>query len=947
MLERTSSLLIGRDAELERLVGLLDSPSSQALALLGEAGIGKTSLLSRFVEQAREKKVNVLSVVGDQSETHLAFAGLHQLLGPILSSAGSPVADLTPPHRNALLAAFGLAQEFTAPDRLLIGIATVTLLIKVAERSPLLLVVDDTQWLDYNSRDVLAFVGRRLRNERIVMVVSTREQTPPSPFGHDVAHLRLEPLTETDANRLLDAQTHPPRGLARSTVLAQAQGNPMALVELTRAIATDRTWGGYRLEDPLPLSERLERLFSERVSALPQACRTALLFAAAAGPSELSEAGSAGLPGLEAQIWQPAENAGLITVSGAGVAFSHPLVRSAVYHAASFADRADAHRRLAGVLTRQPDRRAWHLAKATLHPDESVALLLEETAAEALRRGGCVSAALAMERAAELSPDPEGRARRLVIAADYATTTGQATWVRDLATRASAATSDPTLRAQANRAIGWALAWTKHQAEALRTLVTLGEETAAWAPLIAWSTLGPAASVAYHLGAPAGRTAVRQVVDRLSPREAAIHPGAPDWADAVRLFTHTATSPYQGRAAALADIRRITERGLDILGLSTAGPAAWVLDESDLAVRILRVARERLRKPGIQGASGAMVIGLSEARERLHKSGVQGASGAMMMGLAWACLDTARWDEALDACAEASELAAAYGMEIVTAGISLTAATLAALRGDTLRARDLVATAVAAVDPGDVPFIAARERRVTGLIALVEGRFEAACTILRQVLGDDGVPLHYHASYFALVDFASAAVRTDQVDECRAIVEHAVSQVDGDMSPRLEQLVAHARALLSGRDQAEEHYTRALADPAGEQWPFERASLRLDYAEWLRRRRRINEAKPLLISAVEVFRRIGAKPYVQRAETELRASGVTLPGTAASDGLAQLTPQQREIVRLAAQGLTNREIAERLSLSPRTVGSHLYRSFPLLGVTARHQIRDVLGSGAG
>ncbi|MFC0554527.1 AAA family ATPase [Planotetraspora thailandica] len=911
--------LIGREDELHRLMGLIDAPSGQALALLGDAGMGKTSLLARLVDEAGKKDVRVLSAVANESETQLAFAGLHQLLHPVLSSPDSPLDELAAPHRNALLAAFGLVEEFAVPDRLLIGIATVTLLLKVAERSPLLLVIDDIQWLDYNSRDVISFAWRRFRNEPIAIAFSARGQTPPRPFGEDVGKLRLEPLTQTHANLLLDVQPHRPGGLTRSTVLAHAQGNPMALVELSKATATEM-WTGRRLDDPLPLSDRLEQLFSARVSTLPETCRTALLYAAVAGPSELLEAASAGLPGLDPQVWRPAEDAGLVSVTGAGVAFSHPLMRSAVYQAAPFADRAEAHRRLAAVLTHRLDRRAWHLARATLHPDEDVALLLVETAAEALRRGGCVAAALAMERAAELSPSSEDRARRLLFAADYATVTGQAAWVQDLATRASACTADPVLHAKADREIGWALAWTKRQAEALRVLVRLGEETAAEEPLIAWSALGPAATVAYHLGAPAGRAAVRRLVNRLSQQD---DPGRPHGKElaygAIRLLARAAIDPFRERPQALAELRRITEHRLDIPASSTAGSVAWVLDQSDVAVRVLREAREMLRKPGVQGASGAVV-----------------------MGLAWACLDTGRWDEALDASQEASELARAFGMEIVTAEVSLVAATLAALRGDVARARELTATAVSAMDPIDSPVIAARERRAEGLIALVEGHFETAYSLLRQVFDADGAPHHYHASYFALADFATAAARTGKADEGRAVVEHAAGRIDGDVSPRLRQLLAHARALTSPPEEAEEHYAGALADPAGDEWPFERASLRLDYAEWLRRRRRINESKPVLVTALEVFRRLGAEPYVQRAEAELRASGVAVTGPMDLNRLTELTPQQREIVRLAAEGLTNRQIGERLSISPRTVSSHLYRSFPVLGVTDRHQIRDAI-----
>jgi DNA-binding CsgD family transcriptional regulator len=261
----------------------------------------------------------------------------------------------------------------------------------------------------------------------------------------------------------------------------------------------------------------------------------------------------------------------------------------------------------------------------------------------------------------------------------------------------------------------------------------------------------------------------------------------------------------------------------------------------------------------------------------------------------------------------------------------------------TAAARRHAGRALATVDPAECGLVAARARRALGVAALADGSYLQAFTQLRQLFSDDGTPLHNYASYLGVADLAAAAVRADRQMEGQDILERALSPLGGIASPRLEQLTARARGILADPARSEAHFGTALADPAGDQWPFERAQLRLDYGEWLRRRRRINDAKPVLTDALETFQRLGARSWAQRAQAELRASGVAVTGAPAEpDALGELTPQQRQIVRLASDGLTDREIADRLFLSPRTVSSHLYRSFPKLGVASRHQLRDVI-----
>ena len=429
--------IIGREGGLARLRGLVDPvpEAGQVLVVIGEAGMGKTVLLADTAGRARSAGMRVLPVTGRESESKLAFAGLHQLLRPVLPSA----AGLPGRQAQALLGALGLTADRVAPDPLLTGVAVLTLLSDLSGRSPVLVVADDAHWLDRSTLDTLAFAGTRLDVDRVVLLLGARGQAPPPGFDRGFPELHLEPLSTADASRLLDGQPRPPQGRARAQVLAQAAGNPMALIELAKVIAADPAASRRWAAEPLPLTDRLSAVITARFAALPGPAQAALLLAAVADGPELSAAASRG-GGPDAQAFAPAEQAGLVTIDRAGLQFSHPLVRSAIYHSAPFAQRAAAHRQLAGALHDQPDRRAWHLAAAALNPDEHVASLLEATAAQAQQRGGAAAAALALERAAELSPDPAGQARRLVAAASAAVPTGQADWVQELATRALAVT---------------------------------------------------------------------------------------------------------------------------------------------------------------------------------------------------------------------------------------------------------------------------------------------------------------------------------------------------------------------------------------------------------------------------------------------------------------------------------------------------------------------------
>ncbi|MEU5484669.1 AAA family ATPase [Streptomyces mirabilis] len=912
---RKDTNVIGRREELSLLRELITPPhkESHVLLLLGDPGLGKTILLAEAAREAKAAGMRVLATTGRESEQDLAFAGLHQLLRPVLDR----VACLPTRQAEALRGAFGLSDDPAPPDALLTGIAVLTLLSELSDEQPLLVTADDTQWLDRASLDALAFAARRLESEQLVLLAGARGNVPPAGFERDLPQLLLRPLTRPDAGLLLDAQPRPPHGRLREQVLTQAVGNPLALIELSRVIATDPDAGRRWTAEPLPLTGQLTALMAAQYATLPPAARSALLLAAAADSPDPTTA----IPGLSADALAPAEAAGLIRLDTPGPRFVHPLTRSAVYHAAPFAERAAAHRQVADALRDQPDRHAWHLAAAALEPDEHLAALLVDSAAQAQRRGGAAAAARALERAAELSPGEPDKARRLLAAAELALSAGQADWVRELAGKVLTLTSDPDLRIAARLDIGWSLLWSNRNADAFDTLLSVAAEASPRLPAIAWQATWMAATVAHQTGLPEVCAKARAALDLLDSRDGP-PATAEDWpagrADEYRIWIRACTDPFGERADIVPRLRRTAGGSLSDPG--TFGAAAWVLDETELAVRVLREALSRLRAPGVRGASGGVLSALE-----------------------WACVDSGRWDDALAAAREAGDIAAAYKMETVAGSADLTTAIVAAMRGEHDQVAPLLARVRAAVDTSEYRGFATRIWQTAGLAALAQGNYVTAYAQLSRLFAADGTPLHHHFSYLAVADLAAAAVRAERHLEARTLLERALARVDPAPGPRLAQLTARARGLLAEPDSAEAHLAAPLADPTGDTWPFERAQLQLDYGEWLRRQRRINDAKPILVTALETFRRLGAAPWTRRAESELRACGVTVQAPQGAPGaLDGLTAQQREIVILAGHGLTNGEIADRLFLSPRTVASHLYRSYPRLGIAGRRQLRDII-----
>lgn len=883
--------------------------AGRALVLLGDAGIGKTTLLEAAAGRAQAYGWRVLRAEGSERETGLAFAGLHQLLKPVLDG----VRGLPHRQRAALLSAFGVDDDATVPEQLLIGAAVLTLLSDLGEERPLLAVVDDAQWIDRGSLDALAYAARRLDTAPIVLLVGARGQAAPAGFDRGLAALTIGPLAHDAANRLLDRQPRPLAGQARRRVIGQAAGNPLALVELAKTVADDEEDGQGWTAEALPLSQRLEGIFAAHLADLPATTRRLLLLAAADDGGDLASVLAAadvmqpaGPGGAHVADWLPAEEAGLVRLDNERVRFRHPLVRSGVYHAAPFTVRREAHLALAEALHDEPDRRAWHLAAACVHTDEMAAAALEATADRARRRGGYAAAARALERAAQLSPLPADQARRLAFAADAAAFTGQVDWVLELAAKAAERAEEPQVRAIAAHSTGWALAQTTRHHAALSVLLNTGSLSAEYAGV----ALVNAALVAYHAGDEGYRRDVLDGISRLG-----LPPDSP-W----RIWVVAAMDPFRSRKELVAALAGAAGVG-DSLQLGALGAAAWTLDETALAVDLLVAAVDGRR------AEGAL-----------------GGSGSAQLCLGWAYADQGRFGEAHMAAVAAAAIAAEGRLELVSAGTHALEAELCGLRGDTAGARERAAAALAMVDPQESRAIAVRARHAVGVAAAAEGNHELAYEQFRMLFTADGAPVHFHASGYGLADLAAAAARTGRRDQARQVVDRVAGDLHGAVSGRLALLIDRGRALLAHPDRAEHHFTQALADPTGRRWPFERAQTEMEYAQWLRRqRRRAAEVRPILLAALETFRRLGARAWEDLAHAEMRASGISTAPTE-PDAFAELTPQQQQIVRLAAQGLTNREIAERLFVSPRTVATHLYRSFPKLGITARAQLRDTLPS---
>jgi DNA-binding CsgD family transcriptional regulator len=908
--------LVGREREVAVLDDLVDGVGERGgtLVVRGEAGIGKSALLAAASTRAREHGMTVLTTGGVQSEARLPFAGLHQLLRPILAGAKRlPVGQ-----RIALLAAFGMA-EVAAPDLFLIALAALELLADTAARAPLLLIVEDAQWLDHPTGDVLAFVARRLESEPIVLLAAVREGYVSALGEAGLPELGLEGLAAAPAGALLAANAPALAPQVRARLLGEAAGNPLALMELPVALPSDQLGGG-ALPEWLPLTARLERAFAARVSELPAMTRWLLLVAAVDHDGALGEvlAAAAVLDRADAaeelEALTPAVDAGLVEVDELGLRFRHPLVRSAIHQAASFPERHAAHAALAQVLADQPDRRAWHRAASSLGPDEEVAAELEALAARAQHRGALGVAAAALERAARLSADPARQGSRLLRAAELAFELGRRDQVVGLLQEA-----EPLQLAAVERG---RMLWIREMIDLsslgdpanLRSVVEAATRVAAHGDQeLAVNLLWLAAQRCFW--ADPGKEARERVIATAERLHA-------DDGDPRLLAIFAYVAPVErGRVIIDRLSRSASDGGGDPEAARLLGTAALVVGAFDLAAGFLAAASAGLRAQGRLG----------------HLAWLRTLQ-------AWAAVYLADWNVAIPAAQEAGQLATETDQPLWVASAQVVKAMLAGLRGDREVADAHAAQAEQVVPPIGARFLPATAQLARGVTALGVGRHGDAYEHLRRVFDPADPAYHPFIRCWAIGDLAEAAVHSGHRAAARAVLQELEPLAAQTPSSWFQTGMRYARPLLADDHDAEPLFQAAL-DADLTRWPVARARLQLAYGAWLRRQRRVAESRAPLRAAREAFDVLGVFPWGERARQELRAAGEA-SRRRAPEAWDQLTPQELQIAQLAANGLSNREIGQQLYLSHRTVGTHLYRVFPKLGITSRAQLPATLDGSA-
>jgi DNA-binding CsgD family transcriptional regulator len=907
-----SAGLKGRRRERETLQELIDAVrrgESRTLVVRGEPGAGKTALLGYIVERAADCRV--ARATGVQSEMELAFAGLHQLLAPMLDH----LERVQLPQRDALRTAFGLSPG-PAPDRFLVGLAVLSLLSDVGEEQPLLCLVDDAQWLDRASAQILAFVARRLQAESVGLVFAARA---PSAELAGLPQLALEGLPQDDAGALLDSVLSAPLDArVRDQVLSETRGNPLALLEVARALTPAELAGGFALPGAVPLAGGIEERFRRRLDALPPQTRLLLQLAAADPVGEpLLVWDAAERLGIDPQAATPAAEAGLLEF-GARVRFRHPLVRSAAYHSAAPEVRRAVHAALAQATDPKldPDRRAWHRAQAAAGPDEQVAEELERSAGRAQARGGLAAAAAFLERAAMLTPIPARRAQRLLAAAAAKRDAGALDAALELLVAVEVGALDELQRARVDLLGGQIALEQRRAADAGRLLVSAARRLEPLDAGLARETYLEAlgAAIANDLDVPGGTLEILGAA-----RAAPAGPSPPRAVDvlldalAARLTDgFAAAAPILSRALALLlDVEPSDEQGGRWLFLAGGRAGAivalelWDAESSRaLATRQAQLARN----------SGALV-NLQFALSFL-------ARGHLLAGELAATEQMIEEDHVI---AEVSGNPPLRSAEIA----------LAAWRGHEAAVSQLIE---AASREGAARWRStssyARSVLFNGLGRHDLAREAAWESFLRDSIGQGPLLVP------ELIEAAARTGETAQVKTALAWLSERTGAISSEWALGLE---ARARALQSEGHQAERSYHDSIVHLAHTRARVELARSHLLYGEWLRRQRRRVDARQHLSTAHDMLESMGVEAFAERARRELSATGASVRKRT-PDTRDELTPQEGQIARLAREGLSNPEIGTRLFISPRTVQYHLRKVFAKLGISSRAQLEGVLPS---
>ncbi|MGC5013749.1 helix-turn-helix transcriptional regulator [Streptosporangium sp. DT93] len=898
-------------AVIDRLLADARRRRSGALVVRGEAGIGKSALLDHAAG-AVAGDMRVLRGVGIEAESELPFAGLHLLLRGVADHIGA----LPARQARALRGALGTAPA-AGGDRFLTGLAVLTLLADLAEERPLLCLVDDAHWLDHASAEALLFAARRLDAEGVALVLAARDLHAPAFPAPGLAEVRLPGLDAADAEGLLAGHAADLPRHVRDQILREARGNPLALLELAAAQREGRLPAyPYILGTP-PTHGRIQQTFTDRIGTLPERTRTLLLVAAADDTGDPAVVlGAAARLGAAVEDLEPAEHRRLLLLAENGLVFRHPLIRAAAYRGATLSRRLAAHRALADVLGARgdDDRRAWHLAAAVTSPDERVAAALERTAEQARTRGGHAAIAAAYERAASLSPARRDRGRRLTVAARAAADAGQferAATLADLADQADPHAADPATTAEVARVRAVVAAERGLPKAAHEILVGAALSTAGHDPDTAAVMLLDAVEITWFAGDLA---ALADVVERTG--EAGIDPG-----DRVRALVRAARGLTGLAADEVGD-------GLpalrELIALTRAGPHGAEF-------------RERARITWWHLMVGEHAAACDLAAALVRDCRVEGAIGVLPRALALLARAQALQGRHRDALASATEgrrVARDTGQSDHEGYHSVVLAWIAAVEGDREWCEDLTREVLARGTGANVVWAGC----ALGLLDLGLGRHEAVLSRLEDLTaGPNRLDV-----LSSLPDLVEAAARLGLPGRAAEPYRWYQGWADQMRRPWAGAIALRCRALLAGdEEEAGEYYARAVRLHRTGERPFDRARTELLHGEWLRRSRRRAEARPPLRSALEIFERLGARPWAGRARAELRASGESVAAGAPDRGpgpLGRLSPQELQVVRLAATGLSNRDIGARLFLSPRTVGHHLYNAYPKLGVASRGEL---------
>jgi DNA-binding CsgD family transcriptional regulator len=899
--------LTGRDTECAVLDQLVESVArageSRALVLHGEVGVGKTALLEYLAGHAPGCRVARAS--GVQSEMELAFAGLHQLCAPMLDRLDA----LPVPQRVALRIAFGMSSG-PAPDRFLIGLAVLSLLSDVASARPLVCLIDDEQWLDHASAQVLAFVARRLGAESVALVFAARV---PSDNLAGLPELVVRGLPMADARALLDSVlTGPIDERVRDQIVADTQGNPLALLELPRGLTAVELAGGFGLPGAVALAGSIEGSFRRRVSALPPQTRRLLLLAAA-DPT-----------GDPALVWRaadrlgidhgaaPSVDAGLVEFD-TRVRFRHPLARSAAYLSASTPDRQDAHRALAEVTDQRldPDRRAWHRAQAAPGPNEDVAAELERSAGRARARGGQAAAAAFLKRAATLTLDPAKRAGRALAAAQAKLHAGAFEAASDLLAMAEAGPLSDRQRAHLDTVRAQLAYVTNRGADSPPLLLKAASRLETIDPGLSRMTYLEALSAAGFAGSLAGPGGgVLDVARAAGAAPAAGCPRAPDL-----LLDGLAAQHNHGYAVGVPILRRaLAEFGV---GMSVEEELRWLWLACVAALRVWDDER--------WDALSARHVQLARETGTLSELPLALISRVCLL------LFAGNLTEAASLAQEARTVEEATGNNLAPYG----ALGLAALRGDEARTSVLIEATIEHVTQRGQGIGITFAQWANATLNNGLGRHQAALAIPTATEDPD-------SSFWPAVELIEAAARTGRTELATGAYRRLRRMTGASGTDWALGIQARSHALLIEGEPADQLYQESIARLAKTRIRADLARAHLLYGEWLRRERRRTDAREQLRTAHGMLEAMGMAAFAERAQRELQATGETTHKRALAARDVELTAQEAQVARLARDGLSNPEIGTRLFISAHTVQYHLRKVFTKLGITSRSQLDRVL-----